>query len=61
MADEHHTKTLVEGLPGWAQTLVVLGSVAVIILAGRFLIRPLFRIVAATRLREILQPPPCCS
>ncbi|HEY6506208.1 MAG TPA: monovalent cation:proton antiporter-2 (CPA2) family protein [Chitinophagaceae bacterium] len=50
---EHHTTTLVEGLAGWAQTLVVLGSVAVIILAGRYLIRPLFRIVAATRLREI--------
>jgi monovalent cation:proton antiporter-2 (CPA2) family protein len=53
VADEHHTKTLVEGLAGWIQTLIVLGSVAVIILAGRFLIRPLFRIVAATRLREV--------
>jgi len=53
VVDEHHTKTLVEGLPGWIQTLIVLGSVAVIILAGRFLVRPLFRIVAATRLREI--------
>ncbi|HEX7847806.1 MAG TPA: monovalent cation:proton antiporter-2 (CPA2) family protein [Chitinophagaceae bacterium] len=53
VADEHHSKTLVEGLPGWAQTLVVLGSVAVIIVAGRFLVRPLFRIVAATRLREV--------
>ncbi|MBL7743822.1 MAG: cation:proton antiporter [Chitinophagaceae bacterium] len=52
-AGEQHVKTLVEGLPGWAHTLIVLGSVAVIIMAGRFLIRPLFRIVAATRLREI--------
>ncbi|MBC7949850.1 MAG: cation:proton antiporter [Chitinophagaceae bacterium] len=50
---DHASSTLVSGLPGWAQTLVVLGSVAAIILAGRFLIRPLFRIVAATRLREI--------
>ncbi|KAK6020863.1 transporter, CPA2 family, partial [Ostertagia ostertagi] len=50
---EHHSKTFVDGLSGWLQTLVVLGSVAVIILAGRFVIRPLFRIVAATRLREI--------
>lgn len=49
----HSGSTLVDGLPGWAQTLVVLGSVAVIILAGRFLVRPLFRIVAATKLREI--------
>jgi CPA2 family monovalent cation:H+ antiporter-2 len=52
-ADAHHTKTLVDGLPGWSQTLIVLGSVVVIIVAGRFLIRPLFRIIAATRLREI--------
>jgi CPA2 family monovalent cation:H+ antiporter-2 len=53
VAGEHHSKTLVDGLPGWAQTLVVLGSVVTIIVAGRFLVRPLFRVVAATRLREI--------
>ncbi|MBL7740197.1 MAG: cation:proton antiporter [Chitinophagaceae bacterium] len=51
--DANEAKTLADGLPGWAQTLLVLGSVAVIKLAGRFLIRPLFRIVAATRLREM--------
>ncbi len=51
--DTHASKTLVTGLPGWAQTLVVLGSVAAIIVAGRFLVRPLFRVVAATRLREV--------
>lgn len=49
----HKSKTLVEDLPGWADTFVVIGSVAVIVIAGRFLVRPLFRIVAATRLREI--------
>ncbi|MEP7257736.1 MAG: monovalent cation:proton antiporter-2 (CPA2) family protein, partial [Flavitalea sp.] len=49
----HDATTLVSGLPGWAHTLVVLGSVAAIIVAGRFLIRPLFRFIAATRLREI--------
>ena len=48
-----HAKTLVDGLPGWGRTLVVLGSVGSIILAGRFLIKPLFRIVARTRLREL--------
>lgn len=47
-----HT-TLVDGLPGWAQTLVVLGTVGAIILAGRFLVRPLFRVIAATKLREV--------
>jgi monovalent cation:proton antiporter-2 (CPA2) family protein len=41
------------GLPGWAQTLAVLGAVAAIVLAGRYLMRPLFRWVAGTGIREI--------
>lgn len=45
--------TIVSGLPAWAHTLVVLGSVAAIVLAGRYLIRPLFNVIAKTRLREI--------
>ncbi len=49
----HETETWVSGLSGWAQTLVVLGSVGFIILAGRYIVRPFFRIVAATRLREV--------
>jgi CPA2 family monovalent cation:H+ antiporter-2 len=49
----HGDSSLMAGLPGWAQTFVVLASVAVIILAGRFLVRPLLRVVAATRLREL--------
>lgn len=40
------------GLPGWGQALVVLGAVAAVILAGRFLVRPAFRVIARTRLRE---------
>jgi monovalent cation:proton antiporter-2 (CPA2) family protein len=51
--DGHDSTTLVNNLPGWAQTLVVLGSVALIILAGRYLLRPLFKIIAATKLREL--------
>jgi monovalent cation:H+ antiporter-2, CPA2 family len=47
-----HT-TLVSGLPAWGQTLVVLGSVAAIIGLGRFVVRPLLRLVASTRLREL--------
>lgn len=49
----HATTTWVSGLAAWQQTLVVLGAVASIIIGGRFLIRPIFRIVAATRLREV--------
>ncbi len=45
--------TWVSGFPGWAQTLVTLGSVASIIVAGRYIIRPVFRMVAATRLSEV--------
>jgi monovalent cation:proton antiporter-2 (CPA2) family protein len=45
--------SLIGGLPAWAQTLAVLGAVAAIILAGRFLMRPLFRIVAGAKIREI--------
>jgi CPA2 family monovalent cation:H+ antiporter-2 len=48
--DDH---TWVSDLPGWSQTIVVLGTIILIIVAGRFLIRPLLRIVAATRMREV--------
>ena len=47
------SENMLTGLPGWVQTLVVLGSVLSIILLGRFIIRPLLRMVAATRLREL--------
>jgi monovalent cation:proton antiporter-2 (CPA2) family protein len=38
---------------GWAHALMVLGAVAAIVLAGRFLIRHVFRFIAETGLREI--------
>ena len=40
-------------LPGWLQGLVIIGVIAAIILAGRYLMRPVFRFIAAARLREI--------
>lgn len=49
----HTTMSIVEGLPGWGVTLVTLGAVAVVILAGIYLIGPLFRFVHAARLREL--------
>jgi len=45
--------TALASLPGWAQTVAVLGAVALIVLAGRFLMQPLFRWVAGTHIREI--------
>ncbi|ETX29282.1 monovalent cation:proton antiporter-2 (CPA2) family protein [Roseivivax isoporae] len=49
----HHGMSLVEGLPGWGVALVTLAAIAAIILAGVFLIGPLFRFIHATRLREM--------
>ncbi len=45
--------SLIANLPAWAQTLSVFGAVAGIIFAGRYLMRPLFRMVAAAKIREI--------
>jgi CPA2 family monovalent cation:H+ antiporter-2 len=50
---EAEAMSLVDGLPGWGVTLVTLAAVGAVILAGHFLTRPLFRFVAAARLREM--------
>ncbi len=52
-ADHSASLSLVEGLPGWGVTLVTLGVVAGVILAGVYLSRPLFRFIHAARLREM--------
>lgn len=49
----HSNQTWVEGLPIILKTGVVLGGVAVIIVAGRYLVSPLFRLIAQTRLKEL--------
>jgi len=51
--DGHHSTTLVEGLPIWAQTVAVIGGIALIVLGGRYLISPALRMIAKTRLREL--------
>jgi glutathione-regulated potassium-efflux system protein KefB len=40
-------------LPGWQQALLVIAAVAAIVFAGRFILRPFFRYIAGTRLREM--------
>lgn len=45
--------SLVAGLPGWQQTLITLGSIAVIIIGGSLLTGPMFRFIGHARLREI--------
>jgi len=44
---------IMASLPAWAQALSVVGAVGLIIIAGRFLLRPFFRYIAGTRLREM--------
>ena len=52
--DEHQAVvSLVDGLPGWGVTLVTLGAVVAVILAGTFLTRPVFRYIHHARLREM--------
>ncbi|MFW8634334.1 monovalent cation:proton antiporter-2 (CPA2) family protein [Cribrihabitans pelagius] len=49
----HASLSLVDGLPGWAVTLVTIGAIAAIILAGIYLTRPVFRFIHAAKLREM--------
>jgi glutathione-regulated potassium-efflux system protein KefB len=48
-----HDATLFESLPAWGVTLATLATIAVVIAAGMFLSKPLFRYIHATRLREM--------
>ncbi|MDQ3264745.1 MAG: monovalent cation:proton antiporter-2 (CPA2) family protein [Myxococcota bacterium] len=47
--------TAAPGVPsrGWVQYLLMLGALAVVVTMGRFLMKPLFRMVAATHSQEV--------
>jgi glutathione-regulated potassium-efflux system protein KefB len=49
----HAATSFIESLPGWAGTLVVLAAVAIVVLGGHYLTRPVFRYIANARNREI--------
>ena len=51
-AGEHAT-SLLDGLPGWIRALSVLAAVLAVVVGGRYLTMPIFRFIAAARLREI--------
>ena len=51
--DDGHGAGVMAQLPAWAQGLAVLAAVALIIAAGRLIMRPLFRLIAGTGIREI--------
>jgi glutathione-regulated potassium-efflux system protein KefB len=39
--------------PAWLSVVIVLGSILAVVIAGRYLLRPVFRVVAATQLVEV--------
>ena len=45
--------SFVSGLSGWGVTIVTITAVAIVILAGMYLTRPVFRFIAQSRLREM--------
>lgn len=47
-----HAESPLGTYPGWVQTLAVLGAVTFVVVAGRYLIRPVFRAIARARARE---------
>jgi monovalent cation:proton antiporter-2 (CPA2) family protein len=49
----HGGGSLISELPGWLQTLAVLAAVAAVVGGGRYVVQPIFRFIAQTRLREI--------
>ena len=48
-----HAANLLAPLAGWAQAAAQLAAIALVTVGGRYLMRPLFRFIAAARLREI--------
>jgi voltage-gated potassium channel Kch len=50
---ELHARGLITHLPAWQQAPLVIAAVAFIVIAGRFLLRPFFRYIAGSRLREM--------
>ena len=51
--EDHIGEAFMASLPGWAATLTTLAAVGVVVLLGQFAIRPVFRYVIASRLREM--------
>lgn len=52
-AASHDAGGWINSQSGWLRALIVSGAIAFIIIGGRYIIPPIFRLVAATRLREM--------
>ena len=50
---EHASLSLVERLNGWQTALVTVGAIALVVVGGTYLTRPVFRFIAMARLREL--------
>lgn len=48
-----HGGSVLAGQPEWVRILATFGAVAGVVVGGRYLTRPMFRFIAAARLREI--------
>ncbi len=53
VAVSHGEASQLHALPGWMQALAVVGVVVGILVAGRFLMRPVFRFIAEAKMREV--------
>jgi monovalent cation:proton antiporter-2 (CPA2) family protein len=49
---DHHS-SLIHHYPAWLQTIIIISTITAIIVVGKFLLGPLFRILASTGLREV--------
>ncbi|MBC07367.1 monovalent cation:proton antiporter-2 (CPA2) family protein [Thalassospira sp.] len=52
-ADPTQNAILLDMVPDWAQIFVIIAAIATIVIGGRYLMRPVFRYIAKTHLREV--------
>ncbi|WP_421829392.1 monovalent cation:proton antiporter-2 (CPA2) family protein [Larkinella sp.] len=52
-ANEHEHVAFIDGLPGWLRPIVVVSAVLGLVLMGRYVMQPVFRIIARTGMREV--------
>lgn len=48
-----HDQSLIAHYPAWIRTLIVLGAVSLLVVGGRYVVKPILHVVARTRLREL--------
>ncbi|WP_138989671.1 monovalent cation:proton antiporter-2 (CPA2) family protein [Larkinella sp. C7] len=51
--DQHDHIAFIDGLPGWLRPIVVVSAVVGLVLMGRYVMQPVFRIIARTGMREV--------